>query len=150
MALKHDRDPSNQGEDEFPSGASMGQTERDGGFEIGAVADGAAIRIVLKQATLNYDVSDPLKSALKEHVSRYLDEGYRNFVLHLGAVSMIDSCGVGVLIALHHQVTAAGGVLACSDATPFVVKVLKMMRLDRFLQLFSSEEKALKAVADVA
>jgi anti-anti-sigma factor len=128
----------------------MGQTERDSGFEIGAVRDGAAIRIALKQTTLNYDVSDPLKSALKEHVSRYLDEGYRNFVLQLGAVSMIDSCGVGVLIALHHQVTAAGGVLACSDATPFVVKVLKMMRLDKFLQMFANEEKALKAVADVA
>ena len=128
----------------------MGPTERDAGFEIGTVCSGAAVRIALKQATLNYDVSDPLKSALKDHVTRYLDEGYRNFLLQLGTVSMIDSCGVGVLIALHHQVTAAGGVLACSDATPFVMKVLKMMRLDKFLQLFPNEEKALKAVADVA
>jgi anti-anti-sigma factor len=112
------------------------------------VAGGAVVKVEFLDAHLDYDAADGLREQLKGMVAQRLAEGHRSFVLDLAKVELIDSSGVGTLIALHHQVVAAGGVLAVTGATPFVGKVLRMMRLDRFLKLFDSEERALKSLVD--
>jgi anti-anti-sigma factor len=112
------------------------------------VAEGAVVKIAFLDAHLDFDVADVLREHLKGLVAERLAVGHRAFLLELTKVEVIDSCGVGTLIAMHHQVAAAGGVLAVIGATPFVGKVLKMMRLDRYLKLFDSEERALKSLVD--
>lgn len=118
------------------------------GFTLVEVRGGAAVQIDLRDGQLDFDVSDDLKARLKMAVGDLLLEGHRNFVLNAESVELIDSCGVGLIIALHHQVAAAGGVLAVCNTCPFVLKVLRMMQLDKFLTLFPTLDKALKVVAD--
>jgi len=120
----------------------------DAGFRIRPVVNGTAVRIDLLDEALTFDVVESLKARLKAAVVDVLDEGHRSFVLDLATVETVDSSGVGVLIAVHHQVTAVGGSLAVSGACPFVLKVLKMMQLDRFLDLHPDVEHAVKAVVD--
>ncbi len=118
-------------------------------FTATPVAQGAAIEIDLPEPNLDFDVADALKSALTETVANYLDEGYRSFVLDLMTVERIDSCGVGLLISLHHQVVAVGGTIVVAVNSPFVRKVLRMMRLDRFLDLETSVERSLRVLVDI-
>ena len=124
------------------------QSAVSAGFEIEETASGAALVIRLRDGHLNYDVSDDLKSRLKTDVDEHLSEGHRSFVLDMTDVELIDSCGVGTVIAVHHQVAAAGGMLAVANTCPFVLKVLRMMRLDKFLSLFPDVERALKVVVE--
>ncbi len=118
------------------------------GFSTRVVADGAAVEVILRSRFLNYDVSDSLKERLRTSISDALLEGHRAFVLELSAVERIDSCGVGTLIAMHHQIADAGGSLAIAGVCEFVQKLLHMMQLDRFLSVHASTERALKAVVD--
>ncbi len=113
-----------------------------------SVASGAALQIDLGDQFLNYDVADGLKERVKKLLGEQLADGHRTFLLNLEKVGLIDSCGVGLLIAAHHQVVAEGGVLAIVGACPFVMKVLRMMRLDKFLALFPDQERAVRALVD--
>ncbi|MBI4882055.1 MAG: STAS domain-containing protein [Planctomycetes bacterium] len=124
------------------------QSSLGAGLRTRSVASGAALQIDLGDQFLNYDVSDGLKERVKKLLGEHLEEGHRTFVLNLEKVGLIDSCGVGLLIAAHHQVAAEGGVLAIVGACPFVMKVLRMMRLDKFLALYPNQERALKALVD--
>jgi len=113
-----------------------------------SVAGGAALSIRLRDTHLNYDVSDALKTKLRGEMDDRIAEGYLSFVLDLSDVEVVDSSGVGMLVGMHHQVTGAGGMLAIVGVCPFVEKVLRMMKLDRFLSVHDSLDKALRVVAD--
>ncbi len=116
----------------------------------GPIAGGGALQVVLKDSVLDFEASKLLKERLEELLRDFLVDGHRSFLLDVTAVTSIDSCGVGVLIAAHHQVGAAGGRLAVVGASAFVLKVLKMMSLDRFLVLAANKDEALEAVLEDA
>lgn len=124
------------------------QSAVSAGFHMSPVAGGAALSIRIRDAHLNYDVSEALKAKLREEMKDRIEEGHQSFVLDLSAVEVIDSSGVGMLVGLHHQVTGAGGMLGIIGVCPFVTKVLGMMRLDRFLSVHDDMEKALRVVAE--
>ena len=118
-------------------------------FSATLVAQGGAVAIELSEANLDFDAADSLKQPLAEALAGYLAAGHRAFVLDLAGIERIDSCGVGLLIGMHHQVVAKGGTLVVVVIAPFVRKVLRMMRLDRFLDLEVSVERALRKLVDV-
>lgn len=120
----------------------------DAGFRVNAEESGAALTIELLDRALTFDVSESLKGRLKDAVRADLEAGHRAFVLRLERVETVDSSGVGVLIALHHQVAEQGGALAVCGLSSHVAKVLRMMKLDRFLTVLPDVERALRAVTD--
>lgn len=120
----------------------------DAGFRVRTEGNGAALSIELLDRELTFEVSESLKGRLKEAVQADLEAGHRSFVLQLDRVETVDSSGVGVLIALHHQIAEVGGALAVYGATTHVAKVLKMMQLDRFLTVLPDADRALRAVTD--
>lgn len=117
-------------------------------FTATPVAAGAAVHVEIHEPNLDFDASDALKTRLHDAIGGYLVEGYRSFVLDLTGVERIDSCGVGLLIGMHHKAVGAGGTLVVVVVSPFVRKVLRMMRLDRFLELETSLDRALRNVPD--
>lgn len=125
------------------------QPSMGAGFRTRTVANGAALQIELSGSSLNYDVSEGLRGRLKDVVGDHLEEGHRTFILEMEGITLIDSCGIGMLISVHHQVVAAGGVLAITGSGQAVSKMLRLMQLDRFLQLYPDQQKALRAVAEV-
>ncbi|MEW6746693.1 MAG: STAS domain-containing protein [Planctomycetota bacterium] len=95
---------------------------------------------------LNYDISEPLKAQLREAVAEWQSRGCRHFVLDLGKVSIVDSCGVGVLISLHNTVKASGGELFLVRLTPFIHKILRMMHLESYFQVGETEDEVLQEI----
>jgi len=118
------------------------------GVAISPTAGGAVQRIEFLDANLNFDTSEDLRENLKREVARHLLDGQRAFLADLNRVELIDSSGIGTVIAIHHQVAAAGGTLAVIGVRPFVSKVLRMMRLDRFLNTCPDEDRALRLLID--
>jgi anti-anti-sigma factor len=106
--------------------------------------DGRAITFQIHSKYLNYDVSDGLKATLRGLVQERLSRGTKAFVLDLSKVSIVDSCGVGLMIGLHNLVQGAGGSLWLTGITHFLQKIFKMMHLDQFFQVAATEQDVQK------
>jgi anti-sigma B factor antagonist len=106
--------------------------------------DGRVVTLQIHSKYLNYDVSDGLKSTLRGIVQERLDKGTRGFVLDLSKVSIVDSCGVGLMIGLHNLVQGAGGSLWLTGITHFLQKIFRMMHLDQYFQVAASEQDVQK------
>ena len=66
-----------------------------------------------------------LRDAMRELVSR----GERDIVLDLASVQMVDSSGLGLLIAAHNSLRKAGGQLAVIHASEEVMDLFTTMRI---------------------
>src|SRR5688572_32139360 len=104
-------------------------------YTIRSWPDGRGATIQLRARYLNYDVADELKAVLRARTQELLDGGRRHYVLELAEVSIVDSCGVGMMIGLHNQIHAAGGALWLVGVTQFLQKILRMMHLDQYFQV---------------
>jgi anti-anti-sigma factor len=61
-------------------------------------------------------------------------EGWRpEIVLDFGKVAQIDSMGIGAICEIHSQVTNQGGQLRIAHASPSVLKVMRLMSMDSFI-----------------
>jgi anti-anti-sigma factor len=109
--------------------------------------DGRAVTLQIHSKYLNYDVSDGLKATLREVVQHRLDGGVKSFVLDLSKVSIVDSCGVGLMIGLHNLVQGAGGSLWLTGITHFLQKIFRMMHLDQYFHVAASEQEVHKQLA---
>ena len=96
--------------------------------------------------SLNFYVTDTLKESLKEVISQKIDGGYTHFLLNLENVKIIDSCGVGLIIAANNLTSSRGARLYLSNIKPFIIKIFEIMRISKHLNLFETEEEALKAI----
>jgi len=119
-------------------------------YAIRAWPDGRGATIQLRARYLNYDVADALKAVLRTRTQELLDGGQRHFVLELSEVSIVDSCGVGLMIGLHNQIHAATGALWLVGVTQFLQKILRMMHLDQYFQVAATEAAVLARLATPA
>ena len=101
--------------------------------------DGRAVTLEVQAKYLNYDVSDNLKLRMREIVQDHMDAGVRFFVLDLTRVSIVDSCGVGLMIALHNMVRDQGSRLYLTGITHFLEKIFRMMHLDQYFNVVTNE-----------
>lgn len=112
-------------------------------------AGGATVELHARY--LNYDVADEVKSLLEAATRRLLDSGHRVIVLDLSSVSVADSCGVGLVIGLDHEIAAAAGVLWIAGVSPFLRKIFGLMRLEEHFHLAASEAEVRRRLgAEVA
>jgi anti-sigma B factor antagonist len=51
-------------------------------------------------------------------------------VIDCSGLTFIDSCGLGLFVAAHHQSVAGGAKLAIVDPSPCVTRVLELTGLD--------------------
>ncbi len=68
-------------------------------------------------------------------------------LLNLKDVSVIDSRGVGELVASFSSLKRGGGALKMVNPSKFVREVLQITRIGTIIDVFDSEEAALKAFA---
>jgi anti-sigma B factor antagonist len=69
--------------------------------------------------------------------------GYgKQVLLDLSDVSYLDSSGVGWLLTCHKRIKQAGGVLIVHSFSPIVSNVLRVLKLERVLQLATSAKAA--------
>ena len=66
-----------------------------------------------------------LRSSLRD----LLASGVRQLVIDLTNVKMVDSAGLGLLIATHNSLKKVGGQLSVIEASPDVMELLTTMRM---------------------
>ena len=107
--------------------------------------DGIAVlaldgRIVLGEETV----------ALREKVKSLLAEGKKKIVLDLKNVSMIDSSGLGALVAAHSSAKSGGAALRLCNLGSRTDELLQMTRLLTVFEVSNSEAEAVSAMSKSA
>ena len=97
-------------------------------------------RIVLGEETV----------ALREKVKNLLAEGKKKLVLNLKNVSMIDSSGLGALVAAHSSAKTAGAKLLLCNLGSRTNELLQMTRLLTVFEVSNSEADAVRAMSKSA
>ena len=108
-----------------------------------------AISVRKKGAVSVLDVAGRLTSfeisALRDAISRLLQEGRNSIVLNLGALDYLDSSGIGELARSYVSVVKKGGEMKVVGLSSKVEEVLKITQLFRVFPEFPSEEEALNS-----
>jgi anti-sigma B factor antagonist len=81
---------------------------------------------------------------LREHI-RGMMRDRKDFVLHLGEVTFIDSSGLGTIVRLLTSARKSGGDLKLCNLPPMIEGLLKMTNLNRLFDIHDSEESAISA-----
>lgn len=68
---------------------------------------------------------------LKERFKSLVEQGTRRIVLDCAAMEVIDSMGIGLLVATHNSLAKAGGNLTLINTSEAVYNLLRTMRLDK-------------------
>src|SRR5262245_27663281 len=84
-------------------------------------------------------------SELGQTVGRLLDQGARNIVLDLGAVRVLDSAGIGELIACRKRTMARGGDLRLIRPNAMTRNPLEMLSVNQIVKVFDDESSAVKS-----
>jgi anti-sigma B factor antagonist len=102
--------------------------------------DGVAVlaldgRIVLGEETI----------ALREKVKGLLGEGKKKLVIDLKNVTMIDSSGLGALVAVHSSAKSGGATLRLCNLGSRTNELLQMTRLLTVFEVSNSEAEAVSS-----
>ncbi len=102
--------------------------------------------LAFNDRSLNFYVTDALKENLKELINAKIEEGYQHFVLNMENVKIIDSCGVGLIIAANNLTAAKSAKLYLTNIKPFIIKIFDIMRILKHLNIFETEDAALQDI----
>lgn len=109
------------------------------------IADRLVGDIVVIDVKGHMTLAEP-ESLLFAHVSRLArDEQRRRFVVNLHHLVFIDSVGIGEIVRSYTHLAGMGGSLKIAQAGPRVVEVLEVTHLDSIIQLYPSEEAAIRS-----
>ena len=112
--------------------------------------DGDACVLQIKDAFLNYASSDELKTNLKEICRERILRGVRGFALDLSRVTVMDSCGLSVLISLKKLVESEGARLSLFGLSPMIQRLFEITKLENVFAICADESTALAGFASAA
>lgn len=99
---------------------------------------GSQATIVLGEKLVASDVQD-----LKAEMKQLIQEGVTSLSLDCAHLILLDSTGIGCLIAAHNTLVKVNGSLTILHASPDIFDLLCSMRLDRHIKIIpqvSSQE----------
>lgn len=94
-----------------------------------------AIREVV---ALGASVSAANLDKYRETFRNLLDSGVRELVLDCSQLEVVDSMGIGLLVATHNSLSKADGQLVLTETNESIYKLMSVMRLNRH---FTVEKK---------
>jgi anti-sigma B factor antagonist len=83
----------------------------------------------------------------RDAMLRLVDAGEHQLVLDLTHVELVDSSGLGVLVAVLKRLGSRGVLVVCG-ARPPVASLFRLTRLDRVIKLFATRHKAVAAAEE--
>jgi anti-sigma B factor antagonist len=83
--------------------------------------------------------------AFREAIEGLLESGVLTIAVNLSGVNFLDSSGIGSLVRCHKTATERSGKLIFFAPTKMVKQTLKMVSLDKVMNLFEDEASALAA-----
>ena len=89
-------------------------------------------------------------SGLREKVKSLVGAGKKNIVLNLGNVTLIDSAGLGALVAVHSSVKSGGASLRLCNLGPRFNELMQVTKLYTVFKVSETEADALSPRAKKA
>ena len=86
------------------------------------------------------DLTAVLVPDLQAGLKQVLQKGVRNLVFDLTSTRMLDSSGMGLLIAAANSLAAIGGKVRVTNVSPDIFRLLQSMRLTLRLNVSGREE----------
>jgi anti-anti-sigma factor len=74
-------------------------------------------------------------TAVREALHSAIDAGAGDLVVDVSGVDLVDATGLGVLLGAHRRASRAGRRLVLQDASPRLVRILRLARLHRVFAL---------------
>lgn len=95
----------------------------------------AEIRITVegKKATVapEANIVSSNMAEMRAKMKGLVADGCSTITLDLAGVEIVDSTGIGLLIAIHNSLLKAGGTLSVINASKDILDLFKAMRLDQ-------------------
>ena len=76
------------------------------------------------------DVVASMANEFRSQLHKLVQEEPRELVIDLAGVEMVDSVGIGVIIATHNSLNKAGGSLRVTNVASDIFTLFSTMRLD--------------------
>lgn len=67
--------------------------------------------------------------------TRFIMEPVKNMILDLSHVTFMDSAGIGLIMGRMNRVKSVGGKMTIRKPRPEVAKILKMSRMESFIDM---------------
>jgi anti-anti-sigma factor len=84
---------------------------------------------------LNSDLIASAAIEMRNQFKNILVDGVSNVTVDLSSVNIVDSQGIGLLVALYNTLTKNRGVLSVINASAEILELFKSMRLDRHFSI---------------
>ncbi len=104
--------------------------------------------VVLVDMVGRLSVGEPVL-LLRNTVRRLAEEDGCQFVLNLEAVSYIDGCGLGELVATYTSLTNKGCSMSLLNPTERTIDLLELSKLSTVFDVFDGESRAIEAQAGI-
>lgn len=99
----------------------------------------ATIQIEQNETRAVVRLSEPLTSAfageLRPRLQEVIEKGATQLAIDLSSVDLVDSAGIGLLIAARNSLAKVGGTMRIMGASQEIQHLFKVMRLDRHFQI---------------
>ncbi|THB65092.1 MAG: anti-sigma factor antagonist [Desulfovibrio sp.] len=88
--------------------------------------------------TPSRNITAGMTDSLRKELKSLLDEGVTDLTIDFSRVEMLDSVGIGLLIAAHNSLLKEGAVLRLTGVNQDVMGLLSTMRLTSHFSIHSS------------
>jgi len=99
----------------------------------------SSVQIEKNENHINIELREPLTSALagelRPQLQQLVAEGASDMVIDLSLVDLVDSSGIGLLIATRNTLSKVGKGLRVVGASSEIQHLFKVMHLDRHFEI---------------
>ena len=81
------------------------------------------------------ELSATTANAFRDEARRVLSDAETNIEIDLSQTAVMDSCGLGALIALHKTASARNGTLRLLNPSATVQQILELTRMHRIFEV---------------
>lgn len=81
------------------------------------------------------DIIATTAGELREKIRGLVKKGVKDLTVDLSKVEMVDSVGLGLLIATHNSMNKVDGKLTVKNANENIYKLFRTMRLDQHFEV---------------
>jgi len=121
------------------------KAKRRNTLEFRDLSDGVTTVVTVLEESLGDETVAPLKSQIREGLIGRMDAGRTSFILNLGRVVMMDSCGLAAIISVKRLLDQREADLALSNLSDLLTRLFHLTRLDRVITIHPTEAEALAA-----
>lgn len=115
------------------------------GFSVQSFEQDRTLLVTIRVDNLNHFTAQELSKDLRPLLVDRAAAGYRNTVLDVRNVEVIDSSGIALFVSLKNYAESEGMALRICSAKEKMRSVFRIMQLHRFIDLYPNEAAALDA-----